>query len=51
MKNFYIEAEDQLFSILTQLCRVETDSNSSMREFDYIWKYFLTVRIVNVGRL
>ena len=51
MKNFYIEAEDQLFSMPTQLCQVETDFNSSMRDLDYMWKNFLTVRGVNVGRL
>ena len=43
MKNFYIETEDQLFSILTQLCLVETDLNSSMRDLDYMRKNFLTV--------
>lgn len=51
MKNFYVETEDQLFSISTQLCRVKTDLNSSMRDLDYRWKHFLTVRVVNVGRL
>lgn len=32
MRNCYMEAEDQLFSISTQLCQVEIDLNSSMRD-------------------
>lgn len=51
MKNFYIDTEDQLLSVSTQLCRVETDLNSSMRDLDYRWKHFLTARVVNVERL
>lgn len=50
MKNFYMEIEDQLFSVSVQLYQLETDLNSSMRDLDYIWKNFLTVRVLNIGR-